>query len=399
MAFPLIGGGYWTGGLNYLVNLLSALAESGDKSITPILFVGTDQNEQDIAAILPYLSEPPIRAKLWNNGTMQHKQRLLCGVLLQRDYLAEEAFRTAKIDLVFQHSAWYGARFGIPTLAWIADFQHRYLPQLFSKPRYWKREIGYHVLVRAATQILVSSEDAASDCKRFYRAVGDRVSVMPFAPQLIPAKNTEVLAEVSERYILPDKFFYLPNQFWKHKNHLAIIEALHILKVRGEAVVIVASGNLQDNRHPDYPQSVLNMAAEYGLQNSFIFLGLIPRADITPLMQLSIGVLNPSSFEGWSTTVEEAKALGVPLLLSDIKVHREQAPKVVRYFDEKNASAIAEALSLAWKEWHPGPRPKEEAAAVIRTRQQRIEFAQRFISIAQLTVTAEAKKKCAVFSQ
>ena len=392
VAFQLIGGGYWTGGLNYLVNLLSALAESGDKSIKPILFVGTNQNEKDIAAVLPYLSEPPIRAELWNHGTMQHKLRLFRGVLLQRDYLAEQAFHAAKIDLVFQHSAWYGARFGIPTLAWIADFQHRYLPDLFSKLRYWKREIGYHALVRAATRILVSSEDAASDCKRFYPAVAERVSVMPFAPQLIPAKSAKVLAEVSAKYFLPKQFFYLPNQFWKHKNHLALIEALNVLKARGESVLIVASGNLQDNRHPDYPQSILNKAVEYGLENNFVFLGLIPRVDIAPLMQLSIGVINPSLFEGWSTTVEEAKTLGVPLLLSDIKVHREQAPSVVRYFDASNPSAIADALLSAWKEWCPGPRPSEESAAAILTRQRRTEFSQRFILIAQLTIAANGKK-------
>ena len=43
-------------------------------------------------------------------------------------------------------------------------------------------------------------------------------------------------------------------------------------------------------------------------------------------MRQSVAVLQPSLFEGWSTTVEEAKSIGKTILLSDIPVHREQAP-------------------------------------------------------------------------
>lgn len=390
VAFPLIGGGAWTGGLNYLVNLLSALAESGDRSITPILFVGTDQSEKDIAAVLPFLSEPPVQSALWNSESWTHKGRLLCAVLLQRDIQAERAFRAASIDLVFQHSAWYGARFQIPTLAWIADFQHRYLPHLFGKRQYWKRDIGYHALVRSATRILVSSEDAALDCKRFYPAVGERVSVMPFAPKLIPAQNAAALEAVRMRHALPEKFFYLPNQFWKHKNHSTVIDALKLLRTRNKHIVVVASGNLQDNRHPSYPQSVLDKVRDYGLAENFRFLGLIPRADISPMMQLAAAVLNPSLFEGWSTTVEEAKSLGVPLLLSDLRVHREQAPRVAKYFEPLNSAEMADAMQCAWEQWQPGPRPEAEVEAAKRTTQQREEFAQRFKAIAYETVKNKA---------
>jgi glycosyltransferase involved in cell wall biosynthesis len=389
VAFPLIGGGSWTGGLNYLVNLLSALAESGDMSITPVLFVGTDQSEKDIAEVLPFLSEPPVRNALWNSGSWTHKERLLRAVLLQRDIQAERAFRAENIDLVFQHSAWYGARFQIPTLAWIADFQHRHLPHLFGNRQFWKRDIGYHALVRSATRILVSSEDAALDCKRFYPAVGDQVSVMPFAPKLIPAQNAVALEEVRTRHALPEKFFYLPNQFWKHKNHSTVIDALQLLKARNKALVVVASGNLKDNRHPRYPQSVLDKVAAYGLAENFRFLGLIPRADISSVMQLATAVLNPSLFEGWSTTVEEAKSLGVPLLLSDLRVHREQAPLVAKYFDPLSAVSMADVMQCAWEEWQPGPRPEAEMEAAWRTTQQRAEFALRFKDIARATIKKE----------
>jgi glycosyltransferase involved in cell wall biosynthesis len=61
-------------------------------------------------------------------------------------------------------------------------------------------------------------------------------------------------------------------------------------------------------------------------------------------MQVSVALLNPSCLEGWSTTVEEARSLGVPLVLSDLDVHREQAGDDATYFDRTSATALADAL-------------------------------------------------------
>ena len=63
-------------------------------------------------------------------------------------------------------------------------------------------------------------------------------------------------------------------------------------------------------------------------------------------MRASIAVINPSLIEGWSTTVEEAKSLGVPLILSDIPVHREQNQEVM-FFDPRSARSLAETMLLA----------------------------------------------------
>ena len=37
------------------------------------------------------------------------------------------------------------------------------------------------------------------------------------------------------------KYFYLPNQFWKHKNHLIVFKALKILKEKDVEVTLVCS--------------------------------------------------------------------------------------------------------------------------------------------------------------
>jgi hypothetical protein len=47
-------------------------------------------------------------------------------------------------------------------------------------------------------------------------------------------------------------------------------------------------------------------------------------------------LINPSLYEGWSTTVEEGKIFNKKMILSHLKVHKEQCGNKALYFDPKN---------------------------------------------------------------
>lgn len=378
VAFTLFGGHGWTGGINYLRNLISALSEIPGKPVTPVLFVAPDTPSALLNEILPYLSEPPVAVPGWSSAPISRLRRLWFSAVLQNDRVSLEMFQRQQIDVVFVHAAWYGIRFSLPTLAWIADFQHRHLPKMFSLANRLRRDLGYAALSRCATAIMLSSQDARGDCEHFYPRSRGKTFVLPFAVR-IDAKDTLTDPEVVvRRYALPRRYFFLPNQLWKHKNHLNLLQALSILKERGSQIVVVASGNPVDSRNPRHPESVLDMARKLGLAESFRFLGLVPYCDLIALMRASLAVVNPSLFEGWSTTVEEAKALGVPLLLSDLEVHREQTKGVeALYFNPHLPPAIADTLDYAWQNM-AAHRADREAAAVQRYADDRAHFAASF---------------------
>lgn len=386
VAFGLFGGAGWTGGINYLENLLSALSEQPECAVRPVLFAGTDAEPQLLARLSPYLSEPPILSPIWNKNRLMRLARLACAFGLQRDFLAERAYRRAGIDMVFQHYAWYGYWFQIPTLGWIADFQHRRVPAMFSKTRYLWRDVGYRVWTRCATRILVSSQDAKHDCESYYPSSRGRTEVLPFAVRLDKSIESIDLAVIRQTYKLPKKFFFLPNQLWKHKNHLGVIAALQQIKARGGQVVIVASGNPSDIRHPEHPQNVLNCIKECGLEDCFMFLGMLPYQHILPLMRISAGVINPSFCEGWSTTVEEAKAIGAPLILSDLPIHREQTGGAAGFFNPADPADISRVLEAEWAKLPSGPRPEIELRAKVLHAQRRKEFSMTFDLIAKRTI-------------
>jgi glycosyltransferase involved in cell wall biosynthesis len=92
-------------------------------------------------------------------------------------------------------------------------------------------------------------------------------------------------------------------------------------------------------------------ARQLGIEDAFRSLGVVPYLDLVVLMKESVAIINPSLFEGWSTTVEEAKSMGKAVILSDIPVHREQAPPRGIYFNPHDSAELARTLWKVWNAW------------------------------------------------
>jgi hypothetical protein len=59
---------------------------------------------------------------------------------------------------------------------------------------------------------------------------------------------------------------------------------------------------------------------------------------------MSRAIIQPSKFEGWSTVIEDAKALNKFVLASNIPVHSEQIKKNVDFFDTENEQQLADKI-------------------------------------------------------
>lgn len=106
-------------------------------------------------------------------------------------------------------------------------------------------------------------------------------------------------------------------------------------------------------------------------------------------MRCCQAMLNPSLFEGWSTTVEEARALATPMLLSDLNVHREQMGAAAHYFRRDSAEDLADLLQAA----PPFDGPTREIAleTAHREAEARVRnFAKDFANLACATAGAGA---------
>ncbi|MGY8633290.1 glycosyltransferase family 1 protein [Bradyrhizobium sp. 14AA] len=345
IAFINIPRRLWAGGHNYQRNLFAVLHRYSPGTVAPVLFAGTKDDPEEIAALAGIPAVEVVQSPAFDRTGSE----LLGALALGRDGPALAEFRARGIDIVFESARFFGWRLPFPAIAWFPDFQHRLLPHLFSRSAYWRRDLGFRAQIASGRHIMVSSTSALGDLKRFYPGISNGVSVVRFATEppvgLLATKPLDVIAQ----YDLPPRYFYLPNQFWRHKNHRIVVDALDLLKGRGLDVVVAASGSTRDAREPDLFERTMGQVSSRGLETNFRHLGMIPLDHVYALLRASMALINPSECEGWSTTVEEAKSFGVPMILSDIDVHREQTEGGARYFGIHDAEALADQMTQVVK--------------------------------------------------
>jgi glycosyltransferase involved in cell wall biosynthesis len=349
VGFPPIGGQAWQGGRNYLWNLLHATSLIEQRQIQPVLMSRP-------GAVDDLLVDGVERFE--RDGFFASPRAVRAGSLLRylvgRDLVEEHWLARARID-VLSHGGPLG-RSRVPWIFWVPDLQHRHFPEFFGRLEGRLRDRIYRDALADAAIVVTSSAAARDDLVRFYGAGAARLRVLHFvsSPRVelsqLPSK-----AQLMSKLGVPARYFHLPNQFWKHKNHAVVVEAL----AAAPEVTVVATGGKEDYRNPDHYRQLMARVDALGLGERFRHLGMVSYDELIALMRHSAAVLNPSLFEGWSSTVEEAKSLGKRVLVSDIAVHREQAPARGQFFGAHDSAALAALLREAWG---AGDEAEEERA-------------------------------------
>lgn len=348
----------WFGGINYFLSLLSAL----DQYPCPDheYYVLTNRSDIFNQSYRPHINIIQCEHLINNSDRIRRLSRHF-KTNIPLAYYA----RRYQLDLITH--ALPGKRFLPPTLYWMPDFQHCHLPHLFSEAELRGRDQSMDMVAERLGHLLLSSEAAENDFRELYPQYQSvKTHVLPFVPY-IQDEDLIYQQQVLDQSQLNEDFFYLPNQFWAHKNHAVVVEALLLLQPE---IKVVCTGSLSDYRNVANIEKLLERIKELGLEERFIVLGLVERSRMMSLMAQALAVINPSLFEGWSTTVEESKYTGKKIILSDLAVHREQAPADAVYFSPQDPSALAAAMLHVWQE-----RNDERQRAVSRFTKARINLA------------------------
>src|SRR5205823_4633598 len=143
---------------------------------------------------------------------------------------------------------------------------------------------------------------------------------------------------------------------WRHKNHEVVIEAIRQLHSRGIQIHLVLTGLPIDyrDRNNETTTRILQAIACSGLNRYVTVLGMVDDFDFGNLLRAAAVVIQPSMFEGWSTAIQDCKALGRPLICSDIPVHREQAREALGFFRRDSPDELAELLAENWAKLDTG---------------------------------------------
>jgi glycosyltransferase involved in cell wall biosynthesis len=246
---------------------------------------------------------------------------------------------------------------GVPYVMAIHDVQHRLqpeFPEVSADGEFETREYVFRNGAANATMILADSEEGREDLLRFYGEHGltpDRVKVLPHLPaSYVPRQvDDDEIARVRRAYGLPERFLFYPAQFWPHKNHARIVEALAKLRadLDLEIPLVLAgshSGKIREQEH----DRVRGLVERLGLRRQVLFLGYVPDADMAGLYGGAVALVMPTFFGNTNLPILEAWRLGCPVLYSDIRGLRDQAGDAAVLVDPGSVDAIADGIRRLW---------------------------------------------------
>jgi glycosyltransferase involved in cell wall biosynthesis len=361
----------WIGGTYYVENLIRALDGSNDAKRME-MFIFSDKASFDrVSKITSHI--------LLKQGNLFPEYSLIERLVNKalRGFIVRNLInKSTDIDLVFPLNGRDKYFNKVERkIYWIPDFQDKFLGGFFSPEELKVRADSYDYISSNAEELVFSSNAALNDFKVLFPASKANTYVLQFAVShdftALPA-----FEDVLQKYQLDSVYFMSPNQFWQHKNHSIIIEAASILKKQGFNAQFVFTGKEYDYRNPDYTDQIKNLAKELGIEDSVKFLGFIDRNDQIALMKNAQAIIQPSFFEGWSTVVEDAKALNQTIIASDIAVHREQLGDAGNYFDPKSAEALSKLLRRSLDGEHLNQYTADYNTSILN-------FANDFLSIVQ----------------
>ena len=233
----------------------------------------------------------------------------------------------------------------LPYILTVFDLQHRLQPEFpeVSAEGIWEqREKFYAEAIPRALAVIVDSETGKDDVLRFYRVPEKRIKVLPY----LPARSTWVTPGANEirgvlkKYNIPDGYLFYPSQFWPHKNHVGLLQAVYLLRQLYDIVLPVVMVGA-DKGSLEY---IMALIAELDLGKQTYCLGFVPDDDLPGLYRNAFALAMPTFFGPTNLPVIEAFALGCPVITSDIRGIREQVGDAGVLVDPRSPEKMCDGI-------------------------------------------------------
>ncbi len=371
------GGKKWTGGVYYTHNIVKSLRYLSNEERPGVkLFVAKATPKEQYEELLDEFTTPcPVN--LANPVSLYEKvsAKLLGGLLQQRFTSHVEKHQ---VEVLFPLQVVPERKLPVKWIGWIPDFQHVHLVDMFSPVEREQRTANYRALAQAADLMVFSSRAVLDDFDKVLPEHAKK-QILRFCAVIDDSVFQVDGEEVRARYGLPDRFLFLTNQFWKHKDHLTAFKAVKLLRDEGFDIKLYCSGSLDDYRNPGHSGVLRRYIDDNELRGHIILLGFLPRSDQLQIMRLATALVQPTLFEGWGTVIEEGKSLGKVMFVSDIQVNKEQNAEHAIYFKRGTAEDLAAKIEAAWGGLGAGPDLSEEEKVRTQNKHRFEQFARVFM--------------------
>lgn len=253
--------------------------------------------------------------------------------------------------LISPHPSMIGYHVKIPYIVIIHDLMHRYYPDF---PEYTRRErrardLLYSRAAKHAAGVVVESNTSKNDLVNFYAIPPEKIHVIPLYPPVqtsgLALMDSCAANDLLERFELPERFLFYPAQFWFHKNHVRLVQALHRLKEQGQVIPLVLTGSSTDT----YTfEDVNKVISELNMEGQVHYLGYVSDEEIVALYKRTVALVFPTLIGPTSIPTLEAMALGTPVVCSNLFEMPDQVGDAGLTFDPFCVEDIADKIEIIW---------------------------------------------------
>lgn len=248
--------------------------------------------------------------------------------------ILDKIAKEEKIDLYYfpEHP---NVNVTVPYIYTVWDLGHRTTPQFpeVSENGEWnRRENLYLKMLPNASYIITGNETGKKEITKYYQINDNKIRICEF-----PVSDFCFGYEKKPSFISDNNYFFYPAQFWSHKNHICIIEALKILKEEHNLTpTIYFTGS--DKGYKSYIQSKIR---EYQLVDQIILTGFVTDEELKYMYTHARAMIFASMMGPNNLPPIEATFLHCPVIITDLEGHVEQLGDSACYFDGNNARDLA----------------------------------------------------------
>jgi glycosyltransferase involved in cell wall biosynthesis len=250
----------------------------------------------------------------------------------------ERSLAAEGVDLVWFASN-YAEDCDVPYVFTVLDVEHLHQPWFpeVGPGGEWERRHGYFSrYIPKAARVIVPNPAGAEQVERQWRIGRERILCLPHpTPPFALRAGDGPAPPLPERFGLRRPYLLYPAQFWAHKDHATVLEALAELPGYELALVGSDKGQLEHVRA---------QARALGVADRTRFLGFVALDDLVALYRHAHALTYASRFGPENMPPLEAFALGCPVVAADVRGAEHQVGDAGLRFPVGDAGALAAAV-------------------------------------------------------
>lgn len=223
------------------------------------------------------------------------------------------------------------------------DIQELHFPEFFTAAQRADRAVNYMNYINDADIVIVSYNHIKEDIKKFFNKNENQIFVLLLKMDNLWYKKYET--HKLQNIEIFEKYLFYPANFWKHKNHKKLVEAIHFLKInKGIKVNLILSGDNKNYEGPNINDLIKNLDIEDQIKT----VGIVDEVTLYNLYKNTLGVVVPTLYEAGSFPLMESILLQVPVICSNITSLPETIGNDKFIFNPNSVEDIAEKVEKLW---------------------------------------------------